>query len=678
MPFLLQAAGIDQEVYRGLYFRDAPQVIEGANQNLNILPHLDALRRVDRMDEVDGWVRVNLYYSRDNAVSEPVTAWIWHSNYAQYVEPYFKSGVSADVSSLKQKAPADPRSMQTFSVSLSDNFQAKGIPTRDAQGKRIPYWAPADNDTSPLRLIYTIPDMYPRWVPREVVEPYQHVSKLKVDFKDSSGNIILKKGDHIVEMSFDKDSAKVYSLNDPDRIVYKLPVADLRSLEYTEPLKADVSEFDGVDFSRTNEKVDSMVAHVPAGKKQEFVNSKMKSIPFNGPLKLIKVSDGSGSFSWATRVEVRDGKGKSLGNFYVSNKAFAAYQKKAPDIREEFVEEDEGLRDTKSSNEEVAEARSDELGHLGKILGSTSSPGGFPVRYDSSDKFCGERAGKYSKYYYEEPKLTDRHAKYRSDFISAANETGLSPGLLAGMVHIESKFNPSLENIPEKKSVGGNEYHKANPSIWGKGLAQLGRAECKTLGCDWYGSYSGNSNRSGSVWHSGTAIDKMAELVLKKVKEINAVEKRHNQLVAQGKRKYKIQPEGSLAKFMLDRASYQPPPPLKPDGSNKKEIENYHKIAHAEKIRYLVSMYNRGVRAPNAILAYLERTGTLPGYYGQAWSEPPHATQKKDDVLMLQQINRGHIYRSAGLCGELADESIIAKYGADYMYNSSSDSWSLK
>lgn len=679
LPFILNAEENDREVYKGLYFRDAPQVVAGPNQNLNILPHLDGLRRVDRIEEKDGWVKVNLYYSHNNALSEPITSWIWHSNYAQYVEPYFKSGSSTDVTKLKQKSPIDPKSMRTYTVSLLDDFQAKGIPARDAQGKKVPYWAPAGDDTSPLRLIYTVPDMHPRWVPREVVEPYQHVSKAKTDFLDSSGNAVIKKGNHIVEISFDKDSARVYSLNDPDRIVYKVPVSHLRSLEHTEPLKVELSELEGIDFIRMNEKTDSMVAYVPGGNKQEFVNSKMKRTVLDGPLKLVKLSDGTGKFSWATRVQVMSAKGKSLGNFYVSDKMFSAYQNKGSHSVEEVADEDEGLRDTRSSKEtEVAEGSAGTLGHLGKILGKTSSHGGFPVKYDSSDKYCGERAGKYAKYYYEEPRLTDRHSKYKTDFIEAANSAGLSPGLLAGMVHIESKFNPSLENISEKRSVGSNEHHKSNPSIWGKGIAQLGRAECKVLGCDWFGSYSENSGRTGSVWDSSTAIDGMAELVLKKVKEINIIEKKHNQLVAQGKRKYKIVPEGSLARFMLDRTSYQPPPSLKADGSNRQEIANYHKIAEAEKTRYLVSMYNRGMRAPNAVLAYLERTGSLPGYYGQAWSEPPHSTQKRDDVLMLQQINRGHIYRSAGLCGDLPSDSIIAKYGTDYLYDSSADSWSLK
>lgn len=677
----------DKEVYNGLIFRDSPQVVAGANQNINILPHLDTLRKVDRVDEKDGWVKVRLYYNKsDGQLSEPVYSWIWHANYAQYVEPYFAKGTVTNVSALKQKTPPDPKTMHTYSVSLSDDFQSAGIPTRDAEGKKIPYWAPAASDASPLRLIYTVPDMKPRWVPREHVESYHHVTRSKVQFADPQGNVVFNKGDHLVELSFDGHLARVYNLNDPDRVVYNVPVAQLRSLDNMVPLKIDISELESDEVAKTLEKTDGLVGEIPAGKKQAFLNSKGKEQNYNGPLKLIKVEDGKGKFSWATRVQVIDSKGKSLGNWYISEKMFNKYKKKgfAPSNTEakDVAEESENLRENRQEVPESDLVKGPDEGgttkHLGELLGHAPTKSNIPVKYERNEKFCGERAGQYAKYYYEEPKLSQRSDQYKNDFVSAANETGVAPGLLAAMVHIESKFNPRLENTKEKNSVGGNESHKSNPSIWGKGIAQLGRSEGKILGLDWYGSYKSNHSKSGSVWHPGSAIEGMADLLLIKVKEINIIEKKHNELVAQGKRKHKIEPPGSLAKFMLDRESFQPAPALKADGSNAKEIELYHQVAYAEKMRYLTSMYNRGMRAPNAIIAYLERTGSFPGYYGQAWSEPPHETQSNDDVLYIQQINRGHIYRTAGLCGALPSASVVSKYGADFSYNGVNKTWSLK
>jgi len=80
--------------------------------------------------------------------------------------------------------------------------------------------------------------------------------------------------------------------------------------------------------------------------------------------------------------------------------------------------------------------------------------------------------------------------------------------------------------------------------------------------------------------------------------------------------------------------------------------------------RYLAGYYNRQQRVFYSIEEFYLKTGKLPRDYGQAWSVQSSDSNKK--LLYKQCINRCHVEKIAGLCGE-SPQGFFGAYAADFV-----------
>lgn len=80
--------------------------------------------------------------------------------------------------------------------------------------------------------------------------------------------------------------------------------------------------------------------------------------------------------------------------------------------------------------------------------------------------------------------------------------------------------------------------------------------------------------------------------------------------------------------------------------------------------RYLAGYYNRQQRVFNSIEEYYRVNGQLPRDYGQAWSTQASSPDKK--LLYKQCINRCHVEKIAGLCGE-SPQGFFGTYASDFI-----------
>lgn len=259
--------------------------------------------------------------------------------------------------------------------------------------------------------------------------------------------------------------------------------------------------------------------------------------------------------------------------------------------------------------------------------------------------------------------------KYRKAFLIAANEEQIPPSILEASLHLESDYNEKKENTDERKKIlikltdssSLKGLSKAETyvmskglSVWGKGINQLGPAECASISLpavdnppppiaaiasiDWSGSYQEYLNRGrplNSVWNPTTNIRASARLMRMKLDQVNSAAAKRG-LIGKG--------NDEIVNHMINRPG---------------------DLGIAEQARYILGMYNRGVMPVVSLTMYAKNHRNLPSYYGQSWSTPRDPSIK-GPILFGENINRAHVYRAAGLCGGIRPGSLIYRYQKNY------------
>ncbi|MBP7844586.1 MAG: hypothetical protein KA116_07205 [Proteobacteria bacterium] len=271
------------------------------------------------------------------------------------------------------------------------------------------------------------------------------------------------------------------------------------------------------------------------------------------------------------------------------------------------------------------------------------------------NKDCAPKGDKENAPYYvlKKPIPLDKRRQYKDYIIAAANKCQIHPAILEASLHIETDMNEKKENKTELKSVlnklkknatyedAENYVIKNKKDIWGKSLAQISPVEAKIYGYNWTGKYSETAAKDPkSIWNPKNAIMATA-MVMKNFRDSSAVTTAR-----------------SRGMNVADATAHM---------FNRPGEEGF-----AEQARYILSMFNRGVRAVKALDLYVDQHDQWPASYGQVWAEMPKneinlsAKKRTPGYLWGQDINRGHVYKGAGLCGPLPKWSLVAQYRKEY------------
>lgn len=473
-----------------------------------------------------------------------------------------------------------------YSKLLADKFMMRstylidpktGKPTLDSKGKPKVFWIPNIDYQGDETVIY---DIYPpnssRKVKKAATVPFHNVSELTADYKDENGDVLIKKGEKIYEVEFDNDRVSFARADDPNGTVYEAPRNKFVSKEFQRPL----------------------------------------------------------------RVDLEDYRAKS-----------AAFQKAIADDGG-MDDDSEGERNTNSGTTTAAEDEDPPTDHDKKPAPVTNKAAK-GLRGPSKANYardCNPKSGKvgkrnFDKLYAEKQSFSLKtRRQYKATILAAAYEQQIHPAIIEASMHLETDFNPAKENVTEKDTVGGDES-KVNTagkrkSFWGKGLGQIGPAECASMvpPIIWAGSYDeyikAGRKPENSIWNPVTAIKGKARLMRMKLDEAK---------LQAAKRK--INAEEAIA-YMTNRPGEE---------------------GVAEQARYIISMFNRGMMSVNSLAYFVNHDSEkkYPKYYGQVWSSGP--TKRNYDLYLNgHEINRAHIYRAAGLCGGIRPNSLMARYMKEY------------
>ncbi len=618
---------------------------------------------VDYTSEADEFGAKNSTAPKNSSIAEPFNRkeyFISEKNYDRYVAPYFneKSGVrKISKENILENISISPEECKDLSfVTLKHDLNVGAIVPLKAMidGKLIKYRVESLDTDEPKRRIYLDKECKDfKLVDRHMLEDYNELYRSEVVVKDKEGHELGKAGSYFV-----KEGNSFYNVADTNQILYPSHALDPASLKALRSLDVDVREKDIAELGAEHQG-----GTAPTG--QEFIDATTKkSIRFKGPVDFQKVADGRGAYSWATKVRIN---GK---DYYISNSYYNKYASEEA-VDSEFSGSDV-VGDDVLATPPVTEA---DGGH--STPGQRPSMGGVarvacsPASTANTQANCGVSGGSNRKYYRADP--TDPKVNtYVSSIKNAANFNGLfkktygqdqtasfvSPDIIAAMLSIESNYKPNLENLPEKREAGGNENNRSHLSTWGKGIAQIGPAEATTLDLEWKGSYANNKSNPNHVFNPAVGIQGMGALLVTKMRALTGVVKSFNENSNRNTKYPKLDPN-TVLNFLLNRAEYL--------GDKCKSDPVCVATSEAERVRYITSFYNRGMMSVYSVLNYYNRTGMFPSSYGEAWNEPPglyHKNKKRQSIILRgQHINRGHIYRAAGLCGPMPDWSLVKKYG---------------
>jgi hypothetical protein len=248
---------------------------------------------------------------------------------------------------------------------------------------------------------------------------------------------------------------------------------------------------------------------------------------------------------------------------------------------------------------------------------------------------------------------TDQRTKFDKHVVDAANEFGIHPALLKAQLHTETSMNPLTENQGEKRAdSNGTLSGWAARYRWGKGLGQFGANNAADYNLDWHKPKPTDAQMKDPAF-----------LATLNTPDENGV--------------YSIwSPKGAIlakAKYLKERLDKQYKIKVRDSEGNPTgheiRIDTLYKRNQVETARYLAGMYNRGIMPINSIEEHFRQTGKLPRYYGEAWGvqraegTPTYASGYQ--ILYGERINRCHVYRIAGLCGEEA-QGYFGEYSKDY------------
>ncbi|MBT4762824.1 MAG: hypothetical protein HOO06_14115 [Bdellovibrionaceae bacterium] len=270
--------------------------------------------------------------------------------------------------------------------------------------------------------------------------------------------------------------------------------------------------------------------------------------------------------------------------------------------------------------------------------------------------------------------------KLKEFVIAASKEAGIEPELLAAMIHQESHWNPFLENTWEKKICKNKDKNsdpkeKCSDYRWSRGLGQFGKSISKTYGIDW-GTDSFKFQRPKAC---GRNYKKARSLAC--TNSLIKLCKIFENEIQTGSRKAMpfICPESMIhatAQHLKD--AFMGEIPVWITDTNGKIIkEDIHPLifkSSAESMRARIAYFHRGVRLINSYVDFYDTNGDWPKTYGEAWAGSQRRDESKTEVseqigydnLNRHFINRCHIWKLAGLCGEIPKESLIGKYKIEF------------
>jgi hypothetical protein len=255
----------------------------------------------------------------------------------------------------------------------------------------------------------------------------------------------------------------------------------------------------------------------------------------------------------------------------------------------------------------------------------------------------------------------NRRYKYDDWIVEAANEWGIDPALIKAQLHAETSIDPLKENEPEKEACLKKLPNCNRGYQWGKGLGQFGRDRARFYGLDW------NAPKPSSKAALSAMCDKLPA-----PSEGGALQPVWCPRAA----------IWAKAKYLRERLDeeYYVPVEIKGRGPGFVRVDTLYKRNLTETARYLAGMFNRGKMPINSIEEHYRQTGSFPAWYGVAWSTPRVATTPKVvdgqryQILNKENINRCHVFKIAGLCGD-EPQGWIREYSQDFAKDARTGEW---
>ena len=244
---------------------------------------------------------------------------------------------------------------------------------------------------------------------------------------------------------------------------------------------------------------------------------------------------------------------------------------------------------------------------------------------------------------------------------NTAKKFKIDPALLASIIHKESEFNPFSENKYEKKLCLDKKRRgeRCADYLWGQGLAQLGANNAKNYGMLWVNKMPRLKSCGKRHIFYSKCFYSLESFCRKKYK------------------KYKLWPNycpragmRSIAQhihYILNREHKILANSKNEKGRKIIDLMKHIKRNKAEKFRYVIAIYNRGMKPINSLEEHYRQHGKLPIWYDHAWNtkrELGKTPSSEIGFLLLhnQVINRCHVWQLAGLCGKNLSNTLIGQY----------------
>lgn len=255
---------------------------------------------------------------------------------------------------------------------------------------------------------------------------------------------------------------------------------------------------------------------------------------------------------------------------------------------------------------------------------------------------------------------------------NVAREEKVHPALLAAILQKESYFNPFSENKYEKNFCTGAELAKGKCTDyrWGQGLAQLGKTNAKDYGLLWQ-----------------EKLFKPKACGRRHIFEPACFQKLENYCKVQSRKNGGLYPANcptagvrAAAKHIAEfaqRSFWLRVDSKAPDGSWKEgliDARKFFRRSLAEEFRYILGMYNRGMRPLNSLEEHFRQHGKAPEWYDSAWlvervEGVTPSPQMGYLLLNKEMINRCHVWQLAGLCGTSMRGTLAGQYLEDFPEN---------
>ena len=250
----------------------------------------------------------------------------------------------------------------------------------------------------------------------------------------------------------------------------------------------------------------------------------------------------------------------------------------------------------------------------------------------------------------------------------ASKRHQVHPAIVAAILQKESFFNPFIENRYEKSICTKQKARgeKCVAYMWGQGLAQLGATNAKDYGIQWMETISRPKICAGRH--------------IFKIKCFNFLERKCKAYYKRNGLYPSYCPKAGIsavAKYVSDLVHSERK--IRVDVVNRKgiwsqQVVDITKIMRrnlADEFRYIVGMYNRGMRPINSIEEHYRQFGAPPKWYDNAW-----ITERKIGftpsvemgymILHKELINRCHVWQVAGLCGMSLTGTLSGEYLKDF------------